>query len=58
MGGTKRLFLPGGGSFDIPIPGGQLSGAVVSSTPVWIPVLGGLLLGGLTIWGISRLIRN
>ncbi len=64
--GFRRFMLPGGGSFDIPLPGNattlksqQLmvtSGA--STCPVVIPVLAGVLVGAGATWAVCRYLRN
>jgi len=52
---TKRLFLPGGGSFDLPMPPGmtenvqpRLFGAAAEGgRSTVLPILGGAVLGAL-----------
>lgn len=64
---TRRLYLPGGGSFDLPLPStfkavaAPTFDSVLSSCAcpsVLVPVLGGLLLGGLATWGLLRLTKS
>jgi hypothetical protein len=61
---TTRLFLPDGGSFDLPLPGtgGKLTetrGAVLPSEQcsALVPVLLGALLGGIVTWVFVKLVR-
>jgi hypothetical protein len=65
MTNTRRLILPGGGTFDLPMPVGTgtykgVSGAVVDSAEcpsVLVPVLIGSGLGGLLTWLLVKLSR-
>jgi hypothetical protein len=63
---TRRLYLPDGSSFDLPLPPGSgqfvenpvsmvTSGATSwPSAPILVPVLGGILLGAVVTWLILR----
>lgn len=60
---TRRLHLPGGGSFDLALPdsGGKFvehAPAVLASSgtawPTVLPVLAGALLGGALTWLLLR----
>lgn len=59
---TRRLYLPDGGAFDLQMPSGRIAapiqGVVASgSCPMWVPVLAGVALGGLSTWLLLKLIR-
>jgi hypothetical protein len=61
---TRRLILPDGGAFDLPMPPGATdSPAVVvtsgaSACPSALVVaLGGLVLGGVSVWLLLKLNR-
>lgn len=63
MSSTRRLYLPDGGSFDLQMPGGRIAAPVHGVLPsdscpsVWVPVLAGAVLGGLSTWLLLKLIR-
>lgn len=56
--GTTRLYLPGGGSFDLPLPGSGPSFALAReatpSCPIVWPILGGLAVGAVITWLVVR----
>lgn len=61
--GTTRLYLPGGGSFDLPLPGGENKLAVrgVAQAPapsIVAPLLIGIALGavagGIVTWLVVK----
>jgi hypothetical protein len=63
---VRVLHLPGGGTFDLPLPesGARVSGPAppVLASPSWpsdllLPILGGAALGGLLTWVLLRLSR-
>lgn len=59
-GPTTRMYLPGGGSFELPMPNtlrtmegagvGMLSSGSCHS--VFLPVLAGITLGGILTWAL------
>lgn len=59
MSKTKRLKLPGGGHFEIPMLNGpalEEFGVVASDSWSTLPVVAvGAVLGGLLTWGLLRL---
>jgi hypothetical protein len=62
---TRRLYLPGGGSFDLPMPGSvgrfvEGPPLMLSSDPAWpswAPILAGAFLGGAMTWVLLRFSR-
>jgi hypothetical protein len=56
----RKLYLPGGGSFDLPLPSGISAISGTGPAParsLWIPVTVGAAVGGIVAWGIFKLWR-